>query len=83
MGVVAPLSGVVGAGLPLLVGLASGAADVLFLLATDLGVSAVLVSHYPVVVVLLARVVRRERLTTVQFASAGLALTASVLLASA
>lgn len=59
-------------------------ANVLFLLATrlgDLGVSAVLVSLYPVVVVLLARVVLHERLTTAQLASAGLALTASALLA--
>lgn len=59
-------------------------ANVLFLLATragDLGVSAVLVSLYPVVVVLLARVVLHERLTGTQLASAGLALTASVLLA--
>lgn len=67
-------------------GLFDSAANVLFLLATrlgDLGVSAVLVSLYPVVVVLLARVVLGERLTTVQFASAGLALTASVILASA
>jgi drug/metabolite transporter (DMT)-like permease len=41
----------------------------------------VLVSLYPVVVVLLARVVLHERLTTAQMASAGLALTASALLA--
>lgn len=60
-------------------------ANVLFLLATrlgDLGVSAVLVSLYPVVVVLLARVVLRERLTAMQLTSAGLALAASVLLAT-
>jgi drug/metabolite transporter (DMT)-like permease len=60
-------------------------ANVLFLLAArlgGLGVSAVLVSLYPVVVVLLARVVLRERLTGLQLTSAGLALTASVLLAS-
>ncbi|MBW0093660.1 EamA family transporter [Pseudonocardia sp. KRD-184] len=59
-------------------------ANVLFLLATrlgDLGVSAVLVSLYPVVVVLLARVVLHERLTAAQMAGAGLALTASALLA--
>jgi drug/metabolite transporter (DMT)-like permease len=61
------------------------AANVLFLLATrlgDLGVSAVVVSLYPVVVVVLARVVLRERLTGLQLTSAGLALGASVLLAA-
>ena len=60
-------------------------ANVLFLLATrlgDLGISAVVVSLYPVVVVLLARVVLHERLTALQLTSAGLALTASVLLAA-
>jgi drug/metabolite transporter (DMT)-like permease len=60
-------------------------ANVLFLLATrlgDLGVSAVVVSLYPVVVVLLARVVLGERLTKVQLASAALALLASALLAA-
>jgi uncharacterized membrane protein len=59
-------------------------ANVLFLLATrsgDLGVSAVVVSLYPVVVVLLARFVLGERLTGMQIGSAGLALGASVLLA--
>lgn len=59
-------------------------ANVLFLLATrtgDLGVSAVVVSLYPVVVVLLARFVLKERLTGMQIGSAGLALGASVLLA--
>lgn len=59
-------------------------ANVLFLLATrtgDLGVSAVIVSLYPVVVVLLARFVLGERLTGMQIGSAGLALGASVLLA--
>ncbi|WP_232660519.1 DMT family transporter [Pseudonocardia sp. TRM90224] len=67
----------------------SGAVDtlsnVLFLIATrfgDLGVSAVLVSLYPVVVVLLARIVLKERLTGMQLTSAGLALGASVLLAA-
>ncbi|MEN3270771.1 EamA family transporter [Pseudonocardia sp.] len=61
-------------------------ANVLFLLSArlgDLGVSAVVVSLYPVVVVLLARLVLRERLTAMQLASAGLALGASVLLATA
>lgn len=70
-------------GLVVLSGLFDSAANVLFLLATrtgDLGVSAVLVSLYPVVVVLLARVVLHERLTRAQLASAGLALTASALL---
>lgn len=59
-------------------------ANVLFLLATrtgDLGVSAVIVSLYPVVVVLLARFVLNERLTGMQIGSAGLALGAGVLLA--
>jgi drug/metabolite transporter (DMT)-like permease len=62
------------------------AANVLFLLATRAGalsVSGVLVSLYPVVVVVLARVVLRERLTGLQLAGTGLAVTASVLLASA
>jgi drug/metabolite transporter (DMT)-like permease len=61
-------------------------ANVLFLVATrlgDLGISAVVVSLYPVVVVLLARVVLGERLTRTQMLSAALALTASALLASA
>ncbi|MGQ0574150.1 MAG: EamA family transporter [Pseudonocardia sp.] len=80
--------GGVGAGrrLAVLSGLADTTANVLFLIATrlgDLGVSAVLVSLYPVVVVLLARVVLRERLTALQLAGAGLALTASALLAGA
>ncbi|WP_219416236.1 EamA family transporter [Pseudonocardia nigra] len=60
-------------------------ANVLFLVATRLGalgVSAVVVSLYPVVVVLLARVVLRERLTGTQLVSAGLALGASVLLSA-
>jgi drug/metabolite transporter (DMT)-like permease len=61
-------------------------ANVLFLLATrlgDLGISAVVVSLYPVVVVLLARVVLGERLTRTQLLSAALALTASAFLAAA
>jgi drug/metabolite transporter (DMT)-like permease len=61
-------------------------ANVLFLVATrmgDLGISAVVVSLYPVVVVLLARVVLGERLTRTQLLSACLALTASALLAAA
>jgi drug/metabolite transporter (DMT)-like permease len=61
-------------------------ANVLFLVATrmgDLGISAVVVSLYPVVVVLLARVVLGERLTRTQLLSACLALTASALLAGA
>jgi drug/metabolite transporter (DMT)-like permease len=60
-------------------------ANVLFLVATrlgDLGISAVVVSLYPVVVVLLARVVLGERLTRTQLLSAALALTASALLAA-
>ena len=66
-------------------GIFDSIANVLFLLSArlgDLGVSAVVVSLYPVVVVLLARVVLRERLTGMQLASAGLALGASVLLAA-
>ena len=58
--------------------------NILFLLATrtgTLGVSAVLVSLYPVVVALLAGVVLRERLTALQIGGAGLAVGASVLLA--
>ncbi len=65
-------------------GVADTGANVLFLLATrtgDLGISAVVVSLYPVVVVLLARFVLGERLTGMQISSAGLALGASVLLA--
>jgi drug/metabolite transporter (DMT)-like permease len=61
-------------------------ANVLFLVATrigDLGISAVVVSLYPVVVVVLARVVLGERLTRTQLLSAALALTASALLAAA
>ena len=59
-------------------------ANILFLVATrlgNLGVSAVVVSLYPVVVVLLARAVLHERLSRTQLSSAGLALVASVLLA--
>jgi drug/metabolite transporter (DMT)-like permease len=66
-------------------GVADTAANAGFLLATrlgDLGVSAVVVSLYPVVVVLLARLVLRERLTPLQLTGAGLALGASVLLAA-
>jgi drug/metabolite transporter (DMT)-like permease len=77
---------VAGAGVLVVVsGVFDSTANVLFLLAArlgDLGVSAVLVSLYPVVVVLLARIVLRERLTGAQLASAGLALTASALLAA-
>jgi len=70
-------------GLVILCGVFDTVANVLFLLSArlgDLGVSAVLVSLYPVVVVLLARVVLRERLSAAQLTSAGLALTASALL---
>lgn len=71
-------------GLVLLSGVFDTGANVLFLFSTrvgDLGVSAVLVSLYPVVVVLLARIVLKERLSAAQVTSAGLALTASALLA--
>jgi len=60
-------------------------ANVLFLVAArigDLGVSAVVVSLYPVVVVLLARVVLGERLTRTQLVAAALALTSSGMLAA-
>ncbi|GAA0924836.1 EamA family transporter [Pseudonocardia zijingensis] len=60
-------------------------ANVLFLVAArigDLGVSAVVVSLYPVVVVLLARVVLGERLTPTQLVAAALALTSSAMLAA-
>jgi drug/metabolite transporter (DMT)-like permease len=60
-------------------------ANILFLVATrlgNLGVSAVVVSLYPVVVVLLARLVLHERLSRTQLSSAGLAIVASVLLAA-
>lgn len=65
-------------------GVFDSGANLLFLLATrtgDLGVSAVIVSLYPVVVVLLARFVLKERLTAMQIGGAGLALGASVLMA--
>ncbi len=71
-------------GLVVVSGLFDTVANVFFLLATrtgDLGVSAVLVSLYPVVVVLLARFLIGERLSGMQIGSAGLALAASVLLA--
>ena len=71
--------------LMVLCGVLDTAANVLFLLATrtgSLSVSGVLVSLYPVVVVLLARVVLRERLTGLQLTGVGLALTASALLAA-
>jgi drug/metabolite transporter (DMT)-like permease len=77
-----------GTGFPWRLAVVSGVfdtlANVFFLLATrtgDLGVSAVVVSLYPVVVALLAGVVLRERLTTLQMGGAGLAVGASVLLA--
>jgi drug/metabolite transporter (DMT)-like permease len=71
--------------LMVLCGLLDTAANVLFLLATRTGalsVSGVLVSLYPVVVVVLARVVLRERLSGLQLTGVGLALTASALLAA-
>jgi drug/metabolite transporter (DMT)-like permease len=70
-------------GLILLSGTADMVANVLFLLAireSALSVSAVLVSLYPVVVVVLARFVLRERLSWLQATSVALALTASALL---
>lgn len=74
----------VGVGLMVLCGVLDTAANVLFLLATrtgELSVSGVLVSLYPVVVVVLARLVLHERLTGLQMTGVGLALTASALLA--
>lgn len=71
------------AGLIVLSGTADMVANILFLLATRTGalsVSAVVVSLYPVVVVLLARFVLRERLTLLQATSVILALVASALL---
>lgn len=73
-------------GLIALSGALDMAANILFLLATragSLSVSAVLVSLYPVVVVVLARVVLHERLTAAQITSVGLALSASALLSAA
>ena len=73
-----------GIGLMVLCGVLDTAANVLFLLATRTGtlsVSGVLVSLYPVVVLLLARFVLRERLSGLQLTGVGLALTASALLA--
>jgi drug/metabolite transporter (DMT)-like permease len=77
-----------GVGFPWRLAIISGVfdtlANVFFLLATragDLGVSAVVVSLYPVVVALLAGLVLRERLTGLQLGGAGLAVGASVLLA--
>lgn len=72
--------------LMVLCGVLDTAANVLFLLAArsgSLSVSGVLVSLYPVVVVLLARFVLRERLTGLQLTGVGMALTASALLATA
>jgi uncharacterized membrane protein len=72
-------------GLIVLSGTADMMSNVLFLLATrsgTLSVSAVLVSLYPVVVVILARFVLRERLTLLQGTSVALALAASALLSS-
>jgi drug/metabolite transporter (DMT)-like permease len=70
-------------GLIVLSGAADMVSNILFLLATrqgELGVSAVLVSLYPVVVLVLARVLLRERLTSLQAVSMALALTAGALL---
>ncbi len=72
-------------GLMLVSGVGDTVANVLFLLATRTGLlslSAVLVSLYPVVVVLLARCVLGERLTRVQSCGAVLALGAAGLLAA-
>ncbi len=71
------------AGLIVLSGATDMVSNILFLLAIRegaLSTSAVLVSLYPVVVVVLARVLLRERLTRLQTASVALALTAGALL---
>lgn len=73
-----------GLGLMVACGLLDTAANVLFVLATRTGalsVSGVLVSLYPVVVIVLARLVLGERLSGLQLTGVGLALTASALLA--
>ncbi len=70
--------------LALLSGVFDTLANVFFLLSTrtgELGVSAVVVSLYPVVVAVLAAIFLKERLTGLQLGSAGLAVGASVLLA--
>jgi drug/metabolite transporter (DMT)-like permease len=70
-------------GLIVLSGTTDMVANILFLLAIRdgaLSVSAVLVSLYPVVVVVLARLLLRERLSWLQATSVALALTASALL---
>jgi drug/metabolite transporter (DMT)-like permease len=62
-------------------GVLDSVANVFFLLATrvgELGVTSVIVSLYPVAVVLLARAVLRERLTAAQMAGVVLAIGASV-----
>ena len=72
-------------GLVVLSGTADMMSNMLFLLATRTGtlsVSAVLVSLYPVVVVILARFVLHERLTLLQATSVTFALTAGALLSS-
>jgi drug/metabolite transporter (DMT)-like permease len=72
-------------GLIMLSGTADMMANILFLLATRTGtlsVTAVLVSLYPVVVVILARFVLHERLTLLQATSVTFALAASALLSS-
>lgn len=62
-------------------GVLDSVANVLFLLATrlgELGITSVIVSLYPVVVVVLARLVLRERLTAAQLTGVVLAVGASV-----
>lgn len=71
--------------LTLVSGVLDTLANILFLLAArtgELGVSAVVVSLYPVVVAVAAGVVLHERLTRLQLGGAGLALGASLLLAA-
>jgi len=66
-------------------GVLDSVANVFFLLATragELGVTSVIVSLYPVAVVLLARAVLRERLTAAQLVGVVLALGASVAMAA-
>jgi drug/metabolite transporter (DMT)-like permease len=74
-----------GLGLIALSGALDMTANILFLLAVRsgaLGVSAVLVSLYPVVVVVLARFVLGERLNAVQLASVTLAVAAGAVLSA-
>jgi len=74
-----------GLGLVIAVGILDTGGNVMFLLGIQRGalsVVAILTSLYPVITVLLARVVLRERLSSIQTFAVGLALGASVLFAA-